>query len=274
MGQIQYVFQIEEAKHDLLIAMLSEFPFYAFESAGDQLFAYIHEKDWSEELGQSIQDLDWLKPHPFTTKKLPYQNWNEVWESNFQPIKVNDFCYIRAPFHEEDKSAQYQILINPEMAFGTGHHATTFMMIQLMADVDFLEKKVLDYGCGTGILAILADMLGASTIDAIDIEQPAYENTLANASINAATKVNALHGTLPDIYATDYQIVLANINRNVILSSLPALNTHLLQDGFLFLSGVLQKDFPLVKQRAEDEGFSYRTHLIKGDWVALLMQKT
>ncbi|MEO0340152.1 MAG: 50S ribosomal protein L11 methyltransferase, partial [Bacteroidota bacterium] len=150
MGQLRYAFEIEEAKHDLLTALLSGLPFYAFESEEYQFFAYLHEKDWSADLENVLANLDFLKDHNYQKETLPYQNWNEVWESNFQPIKVDDFCYIRAPFHQEDTTVRYQILINPEMAFGTGHHATTFMMIQLMSKIVFKRTKVLDYGCGTG----------------------------------------------------------------------------------------------------------------------------
>lgn len=258
---------------ELLMAFLSDFPFYTFSEEGQQLHAYIKAEDWSETLKSELDKIELIQDTPYEIQFLPYTNWNAVWESNFQPIEVPGFCGVRASFHPPFEQVKYEILIDPEMAFGTGHHETTFMMMQLMEHLDFSQKRVFDYGCGTGILAILADKMGAKLIDAVDIEKPAYENTLVNAQKNDTNNIKAIHGTLAQVLGADFHIILANINRNVILSSLHSLNLKLTKDGLLLLSGILKVDFEIVKLAAEKEGFTYKKHLSKGDWVAILMQK-
>ncbi len=258
---------------ELLIAFLSDFPFYSFVEEEAILQAYIKAEDWSDDLKSELDKIDLIQETPYEIKFLPYTNWNAVWESNFQPIEVPGFCGVRASFHPPFKQVKHEILIDPEMAFGTGHHETTFMMMQLMEAIDFKQKRVFDYGCGTGILAILADKMGAKFIEAVDIEKPAYENTLVNAQKNETQNIHTIHGTLQDVLGTGFQIILANINRNVILSSLASLNTKLTKDGLILLSGILKIDFEKVKLAAEKEGFTYIKHLSKGDWVAVLMQK-
>lgn len=258
---------------ELLVAFLSDFPFYTFSEEAQQLHAYIKAEDWSETLKSELNKIELIQDTPYDIQFLPYTNWNAVWESNFQPIKVPGFCGVRASFHPPFEQVKHEILIDPEMAFGTGHHETTFMMMQLMEHIDFTQKRVFDYGCGTGILAILADKMGAKLIDAVDIEKPAYENTLVNAQKNDTNNIQAIHGTLTQVLGTDFQIILANINRNVILSSLHSLNLKLTKDGLLLLSGILKVDFEKVKLAAEKEGFTYKKHLSKGEWVAILMQK-
>ncbi|MEM6376973.1 MAG: 50S ribosomal protein L11 methyltransferase [Bacteroidota bacterium] len=261
------------AQAELLSAVLSDFPFYSFVEAEQKLEAYIKADDWTKDLQETLSKIDLINPLDYTIEFLPYTNWNAVWESNFQAIEVPGFCGVRASFHPPFKDVKHEILIDPEMAFGTGHHETTFMMMQLMESMDFNDKKVFDYGCGTGILAILADKMGANQIEAVDIEQPAYENTINNAQKNDASNIKAIHGTLENVSREDFQIILANINRNVILSSLSTLNLKLTEGGLILLSGILQVDFEKVKLAAEQEGFIYNKHLSKGDWVAIMMQK-
>ena len=205
-----------------------------------------------------------------TTKTLiPYQNWNAVWEANFQPIVVDDFCAIRASFHAPLPDVRFDLVIDPKMAFGTGHHETTYMMIELMQTLDFAHKKVFDFGCGTGILAILAAKLGAAHIDAIDNEQPAYESTLENALINETPAVHALFGTLDAVKTGDYAVILANINRNVLIASMPRLREQLAVGGTILFSGVLAREEHLVRATADAQGFSYLTTRYKGDWIAM-----
>ena len=261
------------AVSELLIAALSDFPFYSFVEEENKLQAYINAEDWTDDLRRTLSMLDLVKTFDYQVEFLPYTNWNAVWESNFQAIEVPGFCGVRASFHRSFEDVKHEIIIDPEMAFGTGHHETTFMMMQLMESLDFEGKKVFDYGCGTGILAILADKMGAKPIEAVDIEQPAYENTINNAQKNGAKNIKAIHGTLENVSGKDFQIILANINRNVILSSLSTLNLKLTEGGLILLSGILQVDFEKVKLAAEQEGFIYKKHLSKGDWVAIMMQK-
>ena len=222
---------------EILIALFSQFPFDTFEENETGFSSYIPSDSWTDDIEKGIigikQNFDFRVEKNF----IPYQNWNEIWESNFHPILVGNFCGIRADFHEPLQQVKHEIVINPKMAFGTGHHETTFMVMSLMEEMDFAEKMVFDYGCGTGILAILASQLGAKNIDAVDIEQPSYENTVENAEINSISNIQPYLGTLTAVEKGDYDIILANINRNVILDSLPALFIKLKKGGILVVSG-------------------------------------
>ena len=173
----------------------------------------------------------------------------------------------------DSDNIDHELLINPKMAFGTGHHETTFLMMQRMADINFQGKKVLDYGCGTGILAILASKLGANPIDAVDIEEPSYHNTIENAQFNKVENINSIWGTLDHITASNYDIILANINRHVILNSLETLFEKLTINGHLLLSGILEEDGDLVLAAAKNAGFyMYQKHQ-RGNWLCLWVRK-
>ncbi|MCB0584283.1 MAG: 50S ribosomal protein L11 methyltransferase, partial [Phaeodactylibacter sp.] len=190
-----YDIKAPDALKEIALAFLSELPFDSFEEAEDGLCAYLRmdqHSDWVESELSGIADRLSLS---YERRLIPSRNWNKLWESNFSPIRVGDFCGVRADFHEPMERVEYEIVISPRMAFGTGHHATTYMMIERMAGEDFHALKVLDYGCGTGILAILADKMGAAHIDAVDIEKAAYENTLDNARANDCGHISAFHGT-------------------------------------------------------------------------------
>ncbi|MEM6966395.1 MAG: 50S ribosomal protein L11 methyltransferase, partial [Bacteroidota bacterium] len=212
-------------------------------------------------------------PFFYQKKLIKYQNWNAIWESNFKPIVVGTFCGIRADFHSPLTEVQHEIIINPKMAFGTGHHETTWMMIAAMKKLDFSEKKILDYGCGTGILAILVSQLGAEKIDALDIELPSYENTIENAAINRIQNIEAIHGTLPKIQHLTYDIILANINRHVILENLSTLHNMLPIGGTLLISGILNTDKSLVQHSAEKAGFTYESINDKNNWICMQLKK-
>jgi len=268
-------FTFETADPELLLAFIQDLPFDSFEVEEKILLAYLPERDHSEEI---LQTLDRLKNQiNFSYKKtfIPYQNWNSVWESNFSPIRVKDFCGIRADFHPPfDPPVEHEVHIQPKMAFGTGHHATTWMMIDQMAKLDFKGKKVLDYGCGTGILAILAEKLGASPIDAVDIEPPAVENSLEHLSLNACTQVTTYEGTLDQLENEHYDIILANINRNVILASLSTLYNQLEKGGFLLISGFIQEDTDLLQNSTQQNGFSVMEVQIREKWICMVLNKS
>lgn len=273
MDYYKYEIKVEEEFLELLLAFLSQLPFDTFEETGTGINAYIPAKVTNNALEARLQDLTKQISFNWSKHFIPYQNWNEIWESNFEPIQVGQFCGIRADFHPTFHGVQYEIIINPRMAFGTGHHATTFMMLQMMETAQFQDKKVLDYGCGTGILAIMAAFLGASSIDAIDIEEAAYENTLINVEINKASNIQVFHGTLPQIEGTNYDTILANINRNVILNSLPALYKKLVSGGSLLVSGFVQEDETLLRAEAKKNGFAPDQQLKRADWICLRLIK-
>jgi ribosomal protein L11 methyltransferase len=273
MNYFAYTFIADPIHHDILTAVLSDYPFDTFQETEDALIAYVaadqNYPELQDEVLERIESLDGFC-ESFTLVEIPYQNWNELWESNFEPIQVGNFCGVRADFHPPFSAVKHDIIINPRMAFGTGHHETTFMMLQLMESIDFTQLRVLDFGTGTGILAILAAKEGAQYIDAVDIEEPAYENTIDNARINQVEKaVRAYLGDLSVIPDGEYDLILANINRGVILDSFPALYAKLKRGGTLLISGILQADRDIVLPQAESQGFHPDTFLEKGDWLAV-----
>jgi ribosomal protein L11 methyltransferase len=199
-------------------------------------------------------------------------NWNSVWESKFDEVIIDDFCRIFADFHpERTHKFQYEIIINPKMSFGTGHHATTEQMIRGMSSLDFNGKEVLDFGTGTGILAILAEKMGAKRIDANDIEQFAWENTLENIKQNDCERIYVTHGELEQVPFRRYDIILANINRNILIEYASALRERLKSNGVCMLSGILENDRDIVLQVYEKAGFHLNKTTQKDDWICLTM---
>ncbi len=273
MNYWQYKISVEPRQSDILLAFLSELPFDTFEETEVGFNAYISEKEDVVNIEATLSNIQ--DRHSFTYEKeiIPHRNWNAEWEASFQPVKVLNFCGIRADFHLPMQDVKHEIIINPKMAFGTGHHETTFMMIQAMRELSFRGAKVLDFGCGTGILAILASKLGASIIDAVDIEREAYDNTLENAQINNVDNIQVYHGTLDVILDSAYDVVLANINRNVILDALPVLAEKIKRNGVLLLSGILQEDRLIIETFADDFRFTVDERLTRGNWACLKLLK-
>jgi ribosomal protein L11 methyltransferase len=273
-----YVFEITPPQYsiennEILTVFLGELPFETFEDTETGLKAYIQERELTENVEKKVSRL--AKKHGFTFTKtfIAYQNWNVLWESNFEAIKVDDFVGLRADFHPPTEGVQFDLVINPKMAFGTGHHETTYMMMQLMREVDFKGKKVLDYGCGTGILAILASKLKAKTIEAVDIEYPAYENTIENCAINNVDNVKAIFGQLQDVKSSDFDVILANINRNVILDSLDSLKNRLnTEGGIILISGFLIEDENVLLEALSKYNFTVKNKLHKRIWLCMRLQ--
>ncbi len=277
MDYIEVSFSIvpEIPGKDILTAQLAEIGFESFMEEKRLLKAYIPEKNFDETMLQQISLFnDAGYQINYTVTVIKDENWNRRWESNFQPIKVDDFCTVQAPFHTSPITTPYAVIINPQMSFGTGHHATTFMMIQAMRTIDFSGKSVLDMGCGTGVLAILSAKLGAGNIWAVDNDRWAYENTLENIQLN---RINNIHTVLGDASAlpntASFDIVLANINRNILLQDLPAYRQSLHTNGLLLMSGFLTDDAPLITQNAEKSGFRKLKHLTKEEWSLLVFEK-
>ena len=239
---------------DIIIAEFGELPFDTFEEEGATVLAYIRVADCDTDVETAIADIKTAYGLRVTRTLIPHQNWNAVWESNFQPIILDDFCAVRAGFHAPITTVQYDLVIDPKMAFGTGHHETTYMMIDFMRTLDLKGKTVFDYGGGTGILAILAAKLGATAVDAVDIEEESYRSTLENSALNGTPQVHSIWGTLNDVVGEGYAVILANINRNVIVPSLPRLQVQLATGGTLLVSGILERDANVVIQAAADEG--------------------
>jgi ribosomal protein L11 methyltransferase len=278
-----YVLSITPKAYDterveILTAVLGELPFDTFEETDTGLKAYIPEKDLTESVENELVELSEQFDFAFDKTFIPYQNWNSVWESNFQPIQVDDFVAVRADFHPPTEGVEFDLVVNPKMAFGTGHHETTYMMMQHMRSINFSEKKVLDYGCGTGILAILASKLGATILEAVDIEEPSYENTIENCRINDVHNVKAIWGILDDVLSHDFNIILANINRNIIIDSLDDLKNRLKKrenptdsDNILLISGFLKIDENTILQATNYAGFKHQKTMQRGNWLSMLL---
>ncbi|MEO8117113.1 MAG: 50S ribosomal protein L11 methyltransferase, partial [Bacteroidota bacterium] len=201
-------------------------------------------------------------------KLIPDQNWNKEWESNFKPVIIGTQVYVRADFHPVLEQFKYQINIQPEMSFGTGHHETTSSMIELMLNYDFKNKSVCDMGCGTGILAIMAEKLGAAEILAIDYDENCVRNSATNLERNNSQHIKVLQGDADALSEKFFQIILANINRNILLTDISKYVAAMQSGGLLFVSGFYEEDFAIIKPEFEKHHLTYKESLIKNNWCA------
>ncbi|WP_411275121.1 50S ribosomal protein L11 methyltransferase [Daejeonella sp.] len=277
MNYQEYNFTIhgaEEFHQDLLIKSLSEIGFDTFEDMESGFKAYIpEEKSVGDQLNEIASLYSDMFRFNFNVKSIPHQNWNEVWESNYQPLRIKDRCYIRATFHEPHPEYEFEIIIDPKMAFGTGHHQTTSLMMELMMETDFRNKKVLDMGCGTGILAILASHLGATEIIAIDYDQICYESTKENSTLNKVTNISPLCGSKEAIPNATFNIILANINRNILLDQIDRYAEVLSPGGIIFFSGFYENpDLDIITNKSKANGLNYISHKNQSNWIAAKFQ--
>ncbi|MEP7254592.1 MAG: 50S ribosomal protein L11 methyltransferase [Ferruginibacter sp.] len=269
MNYIQVEFEIEEAaSKEILIALLSQSGFESFEEEENILKAFIKKDEFIED---SLADILKIIPAKYTTNVIQSQNWNAQWESSFEPIVVDDFVAIRAAFHQPIKNVKHEIIITPKMSFGTGHHATTYLMIEQMAALDFTHKRVLDFGTGTAVLSILAEKMGAAEIDAIDNDDWSIENSIENLAANNSTKIKLKKADTISS-SKKYDIILANINLNVILSNLPAIAGVSKKGTVILLSGFLKADEKVLPGELSKIGVSHSGTLQKGEWICLLCQ--
>lgn len=267
MSSIQISIETNEEQQEILISQLSDLGAEGFEQTNSHLIVYFNENSF-----KSFEVNELLKPYPITINTMEEKNWNEEWESNFQPVIVDNFCAIRAEFHKPVNDVEYEIVITPKMSFGTGHHATTFMMIEQMQEINFQNKIVFDFGTGTGILAILAEKLGASKIEAIDVDDWSIANTKENIEKNGCSKILAsLSSQIP---ALKFDIILANINRNVILSYLSELLESLNDNSYLLLSGLLESDKDDIVEACTVKKLRLVKHSERNSWISLLFIKS
>ncbi len=270
MVYLEYNFKITPAQPatDILIAELGEAGFESFVENDSGLLAYVLKSDWEEGI---LNDLFILQNGDFkitwSSKEIVQQNWNAEWEKNFHPIKVGDECMVRAPFHDPD-NVTYDIVIEPKMSFGTGHHETTHMMLQHILDTDFVGKSVLDMGCGTGVLAILAKMKGARSVDAIDIDEWCFLNSKENVQRNDCNDINVYQGDSSLLADKKYDIILANINRNILLEDIPIYANCLNTGGILFLSGFYLEDLDTISSKCGAYGLEFEKKLEKNNWIS------
>ncbi len=271
MDYNKYTLTVNPKEQEWIIGHLGVLPFEAFEERTGEIDAYLSSAENHVLIDKALKDLQSRYQFDIHREVVKNQNWNALWESNFHPIHIGNFCCVRAPFHPPDTSVRYEILIEPKMAFGTGHHETTYMMIQLMENLKYKEKIVLDYGCGTGILGILSSLMGALSVDAVDIDEWAVENSLENAERNNCTNLHIEKGTIDLVAGRSYDIILANINRNVILQTLSIMASLLKTGGQLLISGFLNSDRTQIVGEAEKTGLQITNMLTKGEWCAMIL---
>ena len=258
----------DDTDADILLAMLGNYPFDVFEEESAIIHAFLPGNISPDSLFEDLSVLSQSFPFVYTVENLPEENWNIQWESHLSPISVNDFCYVRADFHPSVTGFKHELVITPRMAFGTGHHETTYMMMEAMENIPFKDTFVFDFGCGTGILAILAVKLGAKKVIALDIEEPAVENAIDNANLNGVMdKIDVFIGDLNAVTLSNQDVILANINRNVILDELPTLKNQLSTSGLLIISGILWSDWDLIMDKASSQGLNLKYKNQKGDWM-------
>jgi len=253
---------------DILIAQLSELGFEGFEETGDGLQAYIPESAWKQELLQEIQILKNGKFEiGYQVGRLPRKNWNAVWEKSFQPIAIGRDCLVRAPFHK-GTGAAFEIVIEPKMSFGTGHHETTRLMLEWLLELEVSGRAVLDMGCGTGVLGILAAMRGAGSVEAIDNDPWCYANARENAARNGQDFIQIREGDAGLLENRQYDIILANINRNILLEDLPRYAGSLNRGGILLLSGFYLADLPAISEKCGELNLKFEKNKVLGQWVS------
>jgi len=255
---------------EILIAQLSSIGFESFEEQTDSLVAFIPENEFvKDDLLTIDYFLECENSGTLNIEELPEKNWNEVWESNYPSVTIADRCYVRAPFHDSRPSIEYEIVIHPKMAFGTAHHETTEMMIRLILENDFVNKKVLDMGCGTGVLAILTSMKGAKSITAIDNDSWSYANTLENAELNNLDNIQVIEGDAGNVKVRDdFDIILANINKNILLRDMKYYVAALIEGGYIFFSGFYAGDLHDITVEAGKCGLKFINNLENNNWVA------
>ncbi|PKP09813.1 MAG: 50S ribosomal protein L11 methyltransferase [Bacteroidetes bacterium HGW-Bacteroidetes-4] len=279
MEYLEFVFvfkPLDNQGREMIAAVLSQMGFDSFSDTKEGINAYIPSEQFDlDEMNELLEPLkSTFESLQYTTNTIPAQNWNATWEKNFEPIIIDNTCRIRAPFHEPSENYTYDIIIEPKMSFGTGHHATTALMVKLMLELDFKGKNVLDMGCGTGILGILASRKNASAVLGIDVDQWSFENTMENAQLNKVNNLQAVKGDALMLSGKTFDVVLANINRNILLNDMEAYINCLNKGDYLLLSGFYTYDLPLITEKATTHRMNYQKHLEQDNWVAVLFTKS
>lgn len=268
---IGYEFKVSplQPATEILIAELGYAGFESFVETEEGVTAYIQKEEWNNAILDGIHILSSNEFEiNYSFSEIEQVNWNQEWEKNFNPIIVEKVCSVRAPFHEKPDT-EYDIVIEPKMSFGTGHHETTHMMIQHILKNDFEEKSVLDMGCGTGVLAILAEMKGAKPIDAIDYDNWCYINSLENVERNNCKHINVMEGDAGLLEGRFYDIIIANINRNILLNDMETYIKCLNTNGILFLSGFYVDDIQIIEAECNKYHLNLVETIEKNQWVAL-----
>ena len=275
--EIKLTIEQEEPWKEIYTSLMADAGCDSFMDGEDEreLLCYIPEKDYQEDV---FADL--LSTPQFPEVKISYtvapmedKDWNAAWEANYEPVMIDSKCYIRAPFHPARPEAEYEIVIEPKMSFGTAHHATTAQMVSYLLETNVRDKAVLDMGAGTGVLAILATMKGADPVTAIDNDEWAYRNGVENAQHNNCKQLKVLLGDASLLGEDHYDIILANINRNILLQDIPQYVKCMNDNALLFLSGFYEEDLPALRYCCAQNGLKYVDHKSKDKWVAAKFEK-
>jgi ribosomal protein L11 methyltransferase len=267
---------IKEYQKDILIAKLADIGFDTFEDTELGFDAFIIADQFKE---KALENVIWkldeeLLNYRYTIQDIEPENWNEEWEKNFSPLIISDDCYVRATFHQHEPHYKYEIVIDPKMAFGTGHHQTTTMMMQYILETDVKDKTVLDMGAGTGILGVLAAKRGARSIIAIDNDEVCYRSAIENAALNNVDNLTSLCGGKETIPTTQFDVILANINRNILLDQIESYAAVLKHGGMIFFSGFYENpDLDMIKDHCAEFGLNYINHKKMEDWVSTKFTK-
>ncbi|MGE8243610.1 MAG: 50S ribosomal protein L11 methyltransferase [Sphingobacterium sp.] len=273
MKYIEVIFQMlsgEEWQKDLLVSDLADIGFDTFEDTESGFAAYIPAANLDLQALETLMlNLDEGFEVDYKVQEIENQNWNKLWESNFNPIEVGGQCYVRATFHDAKPDFPYEIIIDPKMSFGTGHHQTTSMMLQYILENDFEGKQVLDMGCGTGILAILASKKGANAVLAVDYDEICVDSVIENRLLNTVDNIEAICGSFEVLEGRIFDTILANINRNILLEQLPQYALSINKNGELYLSGFYeQEDLAMLRDTAESLGFEFISKKVLNNWCA------
>lgn len=261
--------------NDLLAVELAEIGFESFSECEDGMLAYVSTAMYDENaVRKHIPSEMFGSSLEFSGKDIPGQNWNEVWEKNyFRPIVIGTDCVIHSSFHTDIPAAKFDILIDPKMAFGTGHHETTSLMLEALLKLDVQGRSFLDMGCGTAVLAILASMKGAVNVLGIDIDQWAINNALENIQLNDSPAIEILTGGAELLeFTAPFDVIFANINRNILLADMAAYTAKMDKGSLLFMSGFYESDLPIIREKAESLGLKFITYATKNNWVAVQFQ--
>lgn len=274
MNYLSYQFYVTppEPGSEILMAMIADLGFESFDYNETGFTAYIKEESAGNVDLSSFSFEDFT--FTYDIQKIPLANWNAEWEKNFEPVSVDDLLYIRAPFHEPNKNTKHEIVIMPKMSFGTGHHQTTRLVCKGMFEIDLKNKRVLDMGCGTGILAILAKFLGANDILAIDIDEWSVENSIENCAANNAADIVVKKGDVDSLEKErPFDVIIANINKNILKAQIPAYSKKLVTGGKLFLSGFFTTDIDELKEIAVHNNIRFISVKSENEWAMMMLEK-
>lgn len=275
MDYIEFDFTItpKESGTEILAAVLAEVGFESFVETDTGLLAYIPESKFSAGV---VENLDIMQNKEFSIqfqfKSIEDKNWNAEWESSYSPVVIAGKCCVRAPFHPKNESCEYDIIIEPKMSFGTAHHETTSLMIEQIMALDLKGKTVLDMGCGTAVLAILASKMNAASVTAVDNDEWAFNNSVENVERNNTENMKVIAGDAGSVKEI-YDVIFANINRNILMHDIPEYTNHLRKSGIMLLSGFYEADMPLIIDKAETNGMKFSGSSMKNNWVVLKFNK-